>query len=65
MYCFRARFIRALSERSALRGITFLFLIIYKYLADASFIFVSCTYLDPRLVGKILYSAILKDNYDV
>lgn len=50
---FRARFVKTLSERSALRGITFLFLIVYKYLADASFIFVSCTYLDPRLVSLL------------
>lgn len=37
-----ARFIRPLSNRSALKGITFLSIFVYKYLADTSFIFISC-----------------------
>lgn len=41
-YAISARYVRALSNRSALKGITFLSLFIYKYIADTSFIFISC-----------------------
>ena len=41
-YVYRVRFIKRLSNRSALKGITFLFLFIYKYIADTSFILISC-----------------------
>ena len=38
----RARWLRPLGEHSALRGIGFMGLFIYKYIADTSFVMISC-----------------------
>ena len=46
-----AKFSERLSNRSALKGITFLSLFVYKYAADTSFIFLSCTDTDYGLVS--------------
>lgn len=46
----RSRKIRMLGNHSALKGITFLSLFIYKYVADTSFIFISCLETDRGLV---------------
>ena len=50
IYMCRTRFIRVLGSRSGLKGITFLSLIVYKYLADTAFIFISCINTDLGLV---------------
>ncbi len=47
----RTRFIRALGRHSALKGITFLSLFVYKYIADTAFIFISCVLTDAGLVS--------------
>ena len=39
---FRARRLRYLGEHGALRGIGFMGLFIYKYIADTSFVMISC-----------------------
>jgi len=39
---FRARRLRYLAEHSALRGIGFMGLFVYKYIADTSFVMISC-----------------------
>ncbi|KAL5515915.1 hypothetical protein EMCRGX_G001160 [Ephydatia muelleri] len=41
-YVLAARCIKFFSDRSALKGITFLSLFVYKYIADASFLLISC-----------------------
>ena len=40
--CFRARCLKILSNRTSLGGISLLLLFVYKYIADTSFILVSC-----------------------
>ena len=45
-----ARFSKRLSNRSSLKGITFLSLFIYKYIADTAFIFISCNQTEFGLV---------------
>ena len=50
---FRARCIRAFGSHSALKGITFLSLFIYKYIADTAFVFVSCIETDIGLVSEL------------
>ncbi|CAI8015363.1 hypothetical protein GBAR_LOCUS9518 [Geodia barretti] len=49
-YIFSARFSKHLSNRSSLKGITFLSLFIYKYIADTAFIFISCNQTEFGLV---------------
>jgi hypothetical protein len=49
-YVISARFSKRLSNRSALKGITFLSLFVYKYVADTAFIFISCNQTDFGLV---------------
>ena len=39
---FRARRLRHFAEHSALRGIGFMGLFVYKYIADTSFVMISC-----------------------
>ena len=61
MYVFRyliiicsARRIKLLSNHSALKGITFLSIFVYKYIADTSFILISCsTYEEYGFVSAI------------
>ena len=47
-----ARFSKKLSNRSSLKGITFLSLFIYKYIADTAFIFISCNETEFGLVSS-------------
>lgn len=55
----RARFIKPLGNRSALKGITFLFLFIYKYIADTSFILISCNNTSFGLVSHTIVCLLL------
>ena len=42
-WSYSVRFVKMLSNRSSLNGITLLSLLIYKYIADTSFTLISCT----------------------
>ena len=49
-YTAAARCVQFFSNRSALKGITFLSLFVYKYIADASFLLISCQSTDIGFV---------------
>ena len=47
-----AKRLKSLSERQSFNGFHFLYVFVYKYFLDTSFIFISCTLLGDNYVSK-------------
>ena len=62
---FRAKRVKMLSQRESygFHGFYFLWIFVYKYLVDTSFIFVSCTNLDGDYVSVAVHDAITAVEY--